>query len=260
MVNSPMNTFSSKPRLVNWTTRWRPEHLYDLRGSRRGADRFVLAQAFILSASRHSEDRSVTRCYPSKPHPIASPDSGASEKDCPFLTFDRDAYFGDRPRRKAFWIIDGYTISERSSTGTHAAGNELCSQLGQGRGRCLQWNSELLPERSLDPIVLSYGKIFPRDDQAPGADARGSARTSVTHRTCLPSRLTCTPPITCKIRRSFTTKKTCSAFRAGLSAARNKKWSPITPSCACRVRLKKSLFCFYLSRRTNETTCALGGA
>src|SRR5262245_3269843 len=65
----------------------------------------------------------------------------------------------------------------------------------------------------------------------------------VTRRTCLPFRPTCTRPITCKIRRFFTTKKTSSAFRAEPSAGLNRKWRPITRSCAYRVRPKKSSFC-----------------
>ena len=94
-------------------------------GSRRGADRFVLAQAFILSASRHSEDRSVTRCYPSKPHPIASPDSGASEKDCPrFLLSIVMLTLVIAQGGRLFWIIDGYTISERFLTRNPRAAGE----------------------------------------------------------------------------------------------------------------------------------------
>ena len=182
------------------------------------------------------------------------------KKIAPFITFDRDAYMVIAQGGRLFWMIDGYTISDRfpysepmRRRGMNYMRNSVKAVVDAYNGTVNFYLSD--PE---DPMVLSYGKIFPELAKPLDQCRRICALISVTRRTYLRFKPTCTRLITCRIRRSFTTKKTCSASRAGLSAARNKKWSPITPSCACRVRPKKSSFCFYRSRQTNETTCARG--
>src|SRR5215468_9214231 len=147
--------------------------------SRRGAHRFVLAQAFILGAPGNSKNHPLAgHCRP-KPHPAPSPDSGAREKDCPVHYLRSRCLFSHRPRRKAF--LDNRRLHDLGPIPllrTHAPpGNELHSQLAQGRGRCLQWNGKFLPERSRGSYYFNLWQDFPRASQAPGSDARGSARS-----------------------------------------------------------------------------------
>ena len=85
------------------------------------------------------------------------------KKIAPFLTFDRDAYLVIAQGGRLFWIIDGYTISDRfpyseptRRRGMNYVRNSVKAVVDAYNGTVNFYLSD--PE---DPIVLSYGKIFP---------------------------------------------------------------------------------------------------
>ena len=85
------------------------------------------------------------------------------KKIAPFITFDRDAYLVIAQGGRLFWIIDGYTISDRfpysepmRHRGMNYIRNSLKAVVDAYNGTVNFYLSD--PE---DPIILTYGKIFP---------------------------------------------------------------------------------------------------
>ena len=85
------------------------------------------------------------------------------KKIAPFITFDRDAYLVIAQGGRLFWIIDGYTISDRfpysepmRRRGMNYIRNSLKAVVDAYNGTVNFYLSD--PE---DPIILTYGKIFP---------------------------------------------------------------------------------------------------
>ena len=85
------------------------------------------------------------------------------KKIAPFLTFDRDAYLVIAQGGRLFWMIDGYTTSDRfpysepmRRRGMNYVRNSVKAVVDAYNGTVNFYLSD--PE---DPIVLAYGKIFP---------------------------------------------------------------------------------------------------
>jgi uncharacterized protein len=85
------------------------------------------------------------------------------KKIAPFITFDRDAYLVIGQGGRLFWIIDGYTMSDRfpysepvRRRGMNYIRNSVKTVVDAYNGTVNFYLSD--PE---DPIVLAYGKIFP---------------------------------------------------------------------------------------------------
>ena len=85
------------------------------------------------------------------------------KKIAPFITFDRDAYLVIAQGGRLFWMIDGYTISDRfpysepmRRRGMNYIRNSLKAVVDAYNGTVNFYLSD--PE---DPIILTYGKIFP---------------------------------------------------------------------------------------------------
>jgi uncharacterized membrane protein (UPF0182 family) len=85
------------------------------------------------------------------------------KKIAPFITFDRDAYLVIAQGGRLFWMIDGYTISDRfpysepmRRRGMNYVRNSVKAVLDAYNGTVNFYLSD--PE---DPIILAYGKIFP---------------------------------------------------------------------------------------------------
>jgi uncharacterized membrane protein (UPF0182 family) len=85
------------------------------------------------------------------------------KKIAPFFTFDRDAYLVIAQGGRLFWMIDGYTISDRfpysepmRRRGMNYVRNSVKAVVDAYNGTVNFYLSD--PE---DPIVLAYGKIFP---------------------------------------------------------------------------------------------------
>ena len=84
------------------------------------------------------------------------------KKIAPFITFDRDAYLVIAQGGRLFWIIDGYTTSNRYpySEPTQRLGNYIRNSVKavvdayDGSVRFYLSNPE-------DPIILAYAKVFP---------------------------------------------------------------------------------------------------
>ena len=81
----------------------------------------------------------------------------------PFVTFDRDAYMVIAQGGRLFWMIDGYTTSDRfpysapiRRQGTNYIRNSVKAVVDAYNGTVDFYMSD--PE---DPIVRSYQKIFP---------------------------------------------------------------------------------------------------
>jgi uncharacterized membrane protein (UPF0182 family) len=85
------------------------------------------------------------------------------KKVLPFITFDRDAYMVIAQGGRLFWMIDGYTMSDRfpysapmRRQGTNYIRNSVKAVVDAYNGTVDLYISD--PE---DPIVRSYQKIFP---------------------------------------------------------------------------------------------------
>jgi uncharacterized membrane protein (UPF0182 family) len=104
------------------------------------------------------------------------------KKIAPFITFDRDAYLVIAQGGRLFWMIDGYTVSDRfpysepmrRRGGMNYVRNSVKAVVDAYNGTVNFYLSD--PE---DPIILAYGKIFPEliklMDQMP-ADLRAHIR------------------------------------------------------------------------------------
>jgi uncharacterized membrane protein (UPF0182 family) len=103
------------------------------------------------------------------------------KKIAPFITFDRDAYLVIAQGGRLFWMIDGYTMSDRfpysepmRRRGMNYVRNSVKAVVDAYNGTVNFYLSD--PE---DPIVLAYGKNFPELakplDQMPG-DLRAHIR------------------------------------------------------------------------------------
>jgi uncharacterized protein len=85
------------------------------------------------------------------------------KKIAPFITFDRDAYLVIAQGGRLFWMIDGYTTSDRfpysepmRRRGMNYVRNSVKAVVDAYNGTVNFYLSD--PE---DPIILAYGKIFP---------------------------------------------------------------------------------------------------
>ncbi len=85
------------------------------------------------------------------------------KKIAPFITFDRDAYLVIAQGGRLFWMIDGYTISDRfpysepmRRRGMNYVRNSVKAVVDAYNGTVNFYLSD--PE---DPIISAYGKIFP---------------------------------------------------------------------------------------------------
>jgi uncharacterized membrane protein (UPF0182 family) len=84
-------------------------------------------------------------------------------KIAPFITFDRDAYLVIAQGGRLFWIIDGYTTSDRfpysepmQRGGTNYIRNSVKAVVDAYNGTVDFYVSDVT-----DPIALAYGRIFP---------------------------------------------------------------------------------------------------
>jgi uncharacterized membrane protein (UPF0182 family) len=84
-------------------------------------------------------------------------------KIAPFITFDRDAYLVIAQGGRLFWIIDGYSMSDRfpysepmRRPGTNYIRNSVKAVVDAYNGTVDFYLSD-----PTDPITLAYGKIFP---------------------------------------------------------------------------------------------------
>ena len=86
------------------------------------------------------------------------------KKIAPFITFDRDAYIVIAQGGRLFWIVDGYTNSDRfpyseplSREGTNYVRNPVKAVVDAYNGTV-----EIYLSDPTDPIIQSFAKIFPR--------------------------------------------------------------------------------------------------
>src|SRR5215208_3652268 len=87
-----------------------------------------------------------------------------AKKIAPFITFDRDAYVVIAQAGRLFWIVDGYTNSDRfpyseplRRQGTNYVRNAVKAVIDAYNGTVDIYMSD-----STDPIIQSFGKIFPQ--------------------------------------------------------------------------------------------------
>jgi len=85
------------------------------------------------------------------------------KKIAPFITFDRDAYLVIARGGRLFWIVDGYTASDRfpyseplRQQGTNYIRNAVKAVVDAYEGTVEFYLSD-----TRDPIIQSYAKIFP---------------------------------------------------------------------------------------------------
>ena len=86
------------------------------------------------------------------------------KKIAPFITFDRDAYVVIAQGGRLFWIVDGYTNSDRfpyseplRRQGTNYVRNSVKAVIDAYNGTVDIYMSD-----STDPIIQSFAKIFPQ--------------------------------------------------------------------------------------------------
>jgi uncharacterized protein len=86
------------------------------------------------------------------------------KKIAPFITFDRDAYVVIAQGGRLFWIVDGYTNSDRfpyseplRRQGTNYVRNSVKAVIDAYNGTV-----EIYMSDSTDPIIQSFAKIFPQ--------------------------------------------------------------------------------------------------
>ena len=86
------------------------------------------------------------------------------KKIAPFITFDRDAYIVIAQGGRLFWIVDGYTNSDRfpyseplRRQGTNYIRNSVKAVVDAYNGTVEFYLSD-----PTDPIIQSFAKIFPR--------------------------------------------------------------------------------------------------
>jgi uncharacterized membrane protein (UPF0182 family) len=85
------------------------------------------------------------------------------KKIAPFVTFDRDAYLVIAQGGRLFWIIDGYTLSDRfpyseplRRQGTNYIRNSVKAVVDAYNG-----SVELYVSDPTDPLIQSFARIFP---------------------------------------------------------------------------------------------------
>ena len=86
------------------------------------------------------------------------------KKIAPFITFDRDAYIVIAQGGRLFWIVDGYTNSDRfpyseplRRQGTNYVRNSVKAVVDAYNGTVEFYLSD-----PADPIIQSFAKIFPQ--------------------------------------------------------------------------------------------------
>jgi uncharacterized membrane protein (UPF0182 family) len=84
------------------------------------------------------------------------------KKIAPFITFDRDAYLVIAEGGRLFWIIDGYTTSNRYpySEPTRRLGNYIRNSV-KAVVDAYDGTVSFYLSNPEDPIILAYAKIFP---------------------------------------------------------------------------------------------------
>jgi uncharacterized membrane protein (UPF0182 family) len=84
------------------------------------------------------------------------------KKIAPFITFDRDAYLVIAQGGRLFWMIDGYTTSDRYpySEPVRRVGNYIRNSV-KAVVDAYDGTVNLYLSSADDPIILAYGKIFP---------------------------------------------------------------------------------------------------
>ena len=85
------------------------------------------------------------------------------KKIAPFITFDRDAYLIIAQGGRLFWMIDGYTTSERFpySEPMRRGGNNYIRNSAKIVVDAYNGTVDFYVSDPKDPIILAYGKIFP---------------------------------------------------------------------------------------------------
>jgi uncharacterized membrane protein (UPF0182 family) len=85
------------------------------------------------------------------------------KKIAPFITFDRDAYLVIAEGGRLFWIIDGYTTSDRFpySEPMHHGGQNYIRNSAKIVVDAYNGDVDFYISDPKDPIILSYAKIFP---------------------------------------------------------------------------------------------------
>jgi uncharacterized membrane protein (UPF0182 family) len=85
------------------------------------------------------------------------------KKIAPFITFDRDAYLVIAQGGRLFWIIDGYTTSNRYpySEPTRRLGNYVRNSV-KAVVDAYNGTVDFYLSSSDDPIILAYAKAFPK--------------------------------------------------------------------------------------------------
>jgi uncharacterized membrane protein (UPF0182 family) len=85
------------------------------------------------------------------------------KKIAPFITFDRDAYLVIAEGGRLFWIIDGYTTSDRFpySEPMHRGGQNYIRNSAKIVVDAYNGDVDFYISDPKDPIILSYAKIFP---------------------------------------------------------------------------------------------------
>jgi uncharacterized membrane protein (UPF0182 family) len=84
------------------------------------------------------------------------------KKIAPFIAFDRDSYLVIAPEGRLFWIIDGYTISDRYpySEPSGRMGNYIRNSV-KAVVDAYNGTVHFYLSDPKDPIIAAYGKIFP---------------------------------------------------------------------------------------------------
>jgi uncharacterized protein len=85
------------------------------------------------------------------------------KKIAPFITFDRDAYLVIAQGGRLFWIIDGYTTSDRFpySEPMRRAGKNYIRNSAKIVIDAYNGTADFYVSDPNDPIILAYAKIFP---------------------------------------------------------------------------------------------------
>lgn len=103
------------------------------------------------------------------------------KKIAPFITFDRDAYLIIAEGGRLFWMIDGYTTSERFpySEPMRRGGNNYIRNSAKIVVDAYNGSVDFYISDPKDPIILAYAKIFPvlfKPLEAMPADLRAHIR------------------------------------------------------------------------------------
>jgi uncharacterized membrane protein (UPF0182 family) len=86
------------------------------------------------------------------------------KKIAPFIRFDRDAYLVIGQNGRLFWIIDGYTTSDRFpySAPVHRQGENYIRNSVKAVVDAYNGTVDFYLADPNDPVVLAYGNIFPK--------------------------------------------------------------------------------------------------